>query len=147
MIYDPEFKQEPDKYFEDYPPLYLKRVRKGVYQSNNRLITLLVGRDKIIENLDPEDPDNIFDNFIHRKFPEYGVCDDVDQIFQKFPKLETCQLKIFVLTEIVKKENCADWRWEKWGPYIGNKISKAEYLKDEPEIEKVIIYKIYGLKG
>ena len=37
------------------------------------------------------------------------------------------------------------WRWHKWGPYIGTKEPKCEYLYDEPEIDKVVIFELYEI--
>ncbi|MNC81295.1 hypothetical protein D3C75_1343800 [compost metagenome] len=52
------------------------------------------------------------------------------------------------LAEIRKDEQPEQWgwRWEKWGEYIGTQNSQADYLYDEPEIERVFVYHIYEIK-
>lgn len=78
----------------------------------------------------------------------YGVCDNADQIFEKYPELFVNDRKFVVsLIRIVKDHQCAKggWRWEKSGEYIGNRNSQAGYLYDEPDISEVFCYHILEL--
>lgn len=80
----------------------------------------------------------------------YGVCDDVDQIVKAYPDLETPGRSFAItVTRIIKAEepNWGGWRWHKWGPYIGTKTPTMEYLHDEPDIDEVLVFHIYELKG
>lgn len=77
----------------------------------------------------------------------YGVCDNYEQILEKIPQLVSDPNRKFfiILKEILKSEQSkhGGWRWCKWGPYIGTQNSVADYLFDEPEIEKIICFQIH----
>lgn len=76
----------------------------------------------------------------------YGVCDNVDQIFeQSIIESDPDRYFIVALTEVRKENQSPDggWRWHKWGPYIGVHEPTMEYLYDEPDIESVFVYHIY----
>ena len=77
----------------------------------------------------------------------YGVCDTVDQILAACPELQADLKRQFVITvtPVVKNEQPSEggWRWHKWGPYIGTKTPKQEYLIDEEDIDSVLVYHIY----
>lgn len=47
-------------------------------------------------------------------------------------------------TPMVRAEQSPEggWRWHKWGEYIGDHTPTAEYLYDEPEIERVYVVSI-----
>lgn len=88
----------------------------------------------------------------YQEYPEnlsigpYGVCDSVDQIFEKCPELITSDRKFVVTVTEVRKENqdpTGGWRWHKWGDYIGTKNPQHEYLYDEEDIDSVFVYHIY----
>lgn len=75
----------------------------------------------------------------------FGVCDYPDQLIEKFPVIETSEKKFIVTFGKLEKENEVpnNWRWHKWGPYIGEQDPQCEYLYDEPVIETVYLYHIY----
>lgn len=77
----------------------------------------------------------------------YGVCDNLEQILQTIPEITEDQNRQFIitLTPVLKKlqSDGGGWRWHKWGEYIGTQKPTAEYLYDEPEIEKVYVFHIY----
>lgn len=79
---------------------------------------------------------------------DYGVCDNYEQILKLVPELESDPDSnyIITITEVTKGNN-GGWRWHKWGPYIGDHEPQAEYLDDEPNIDKVFCYHIYGVKS
>lgn len=78
-------------------------------------------------------------------FTSYGVCDNPEQVYirYKFLEKELEEYCIF-LTPIFKEHQPSEggWRWEKWGQYIGNKESKADYLYDEPDIDVVFVFSV-----
>jgi len=79
----------------------------------------------------------------------YGVCDNIDQILNKYPELQNSDRKFIVsLVSMLKSEQSKSggWRWHKWGEYIGEQNPTHEYLYDEPEIEEVFVYHIYELE-
>lgn len=85
-----------------------------------------------------------FNRKTYETFQEYGVCDNVEQIF-KFYDFERDPRKFAIfLTPMYKEDQPSrgGWRWEKWGPYIGNKKSTADYLYDEDYIDMVYVYHI-----
>ena len=80
----------------------------------------------------------------------YGVCDNIDQVKKKFAKwFNDPDLRFCVSFTLVNKSDQPDsggWRWHKWGPYIGTKSPRYEYLFDEgDDIEEVYCYHIYRL--
>lgn len=75
----------------------------------------------------------------------FGVADDVPQII-KHHQLDTGTAEwVLFVTTIIKNEEPSQqgWRWSMRGPYIGIRQPRAEYLKDEPEIDKVLVYHVY----
>lgn len=79
----------------------------------------------------------------------YGVCDNVEQIFEKEPMLTTSHRKFLItLTKVMKatQSPIGGWRWHKWGEYIGTHDIQYEYLYDEKDIEQVFCYHIYEKK-
>lgn len=88
-----------------------------------------------------------FDDTPPLPISRYGVCDHLGQLLRACPMLEESQDREFLITGmVIMKEDEPErdgWRWCKWGPYIGDKESKADYLYDEPEIDLVVCYHIY----
>ena len=80
----------------------------------------------------------------------YGVCDDLANLLQKCPELESDPTRQFLvtLTRIDKSDQpeSGGWRWHKWGDYIGSQEPTTEYIADEPKIETVFCYHIYEKK-
>lgn len=91
-----------------------------------------------------------FPGFSDPEFSCYGVCDSPEQLLAKLPEEITTGPRKFVIsvTGVRKEDQPPDggWRWEKWGPYIGEMESKADYLYDEPDIDMVCIYHIYEVE-
>jgi len=83
-------------------------------------------------------------------FDMTGVCDAMQQIFDKCPTIAESPTRQFVITvtPIFRGEQPRDggWRWHKWGSYIGIHEPQCEYLHDEPDIDMVMVYKIYEKK-
>lgn len=80
--------------------------------------------------------------------PDYGVCDSPEQLLEKFPLIVTSDKQIIVTVEEVRKDEQPDeggWRWHKWGPYVGEFEPQSEYLADEPNIDRVFIFKLYEI--
>ena len=76
----------------------------------------------------------------------YGVCDSPEQLYPYIKFLDTLDKKYAVFFTEMNKEDQSEeggWRWSKWGEYIGNQKSSAEYLYDEPDIDLVFVYHIY----
>lgn len=101
---------------------------------------------KEIENLSKEELIKLKNTFTNKYyFNGNGVCDNLEQVYNRFKwlidqKEEYC----IILTPILKKHQPKNggWRWEKWGEYIGNQKSKADYLYDEPDIDQVLIFSV-----
>lgn len=79
----------------------------------------------------------------------YGVCDNYKQILEREKDIDyylnSDEKFCILITPIYKKQQPSEggWRWCKWGEYIGDQKSEAEYLYDEPNIEMVYVYNIY----
>lgn len=68
----------------------------------------------------------------------YGVCDNASQVLEKRTLADD---EILVLTPVVKGISL-NWRWHKWGTYIGVQKSDAEYIDHETNIDFVYVYHI-----
>lgn len=91
------------------------------------------------------------DNRDHADLDEpYGVCDSLEQ-------LKTTEIwswivtdpksRALVLTPIRKSDQTSegDWRWHKWGEYVGIQDLQCEYLYDESVIELVYVFSAISL--
>jgi len=87
---------------------------------------------------------NIYDTYDEVLYG-YGVCDNAQQVIDKFELNSLEKQYTVILTPIFKeKEPPADgWRWNKWGEYIGIQKPTAEYIYDESEIDMVFVYSVY----
>jgi hypothetical protein len=78
---------------------------------------------------------------------DYGVADSYEQVLKRYPRLITDPRKFIVTFMRVSKENSGDWRWEKWGTYIGDKNPRNDYLKDEDDsIMEIFIFNVIEVK-
>jgi len=81
---------------------------------------------------------------------DYGVCDQWEQITERWPSLLTDERRfVIALTTVERADQPArgGWRWHKWGEYIGIQEPQYEYLHDEPEIERVYTFAIYEVNA
>jgi hypothetical protein len=76
----------------------------------------------------------------------YVVADTLDQCkaFWK-PYIDAPDQEYMISYFTVKKSPECDWRWHKWGRYIGTHAVECEYLRDEKDIEQVICAHIYKI--
>lgn len=85
----------------------------------------------------------------------YGVCDNASQaldVYEKIVKESTSdeakkQMNgefIIRLMPVFQKYN-TDWRWHKWGGYIGVQKPECEYISDETDIDMVYAFHIYRI--
>ena len=129
----------------------LYEFEKGVYETNlNFNHTLMDWFD--IEYVQEFDNFNKYRLSNHSKilFPiefksDYGVCDNYQQVLDKYPEIvDSKDYYVISLARVRKKDQPSrnGWRWEKWGSYIGTQKSKAYYLYDEPEIDEVFCFHI-----
>lgn len=75
----------------------------------------------------------------------YGVADNIEQICKHYKFLENHPDNFTIFFSEIHKSHqpeCGGWRWHKWGPYLGTQKPTMEYLYDEKEIDKVIIFSI-----
>lgn len=110
-------------------------IEKGVYESpsfNN--LFFLDGNYKEFFSLSELDSSD-----------SYGVCDDYNQILNKFPVIQNSEREFVIfVTPILKAEQEEwGWRWHKWGEYIGTQNPTMEYLADEPNIDKVYVFAVF----
>lgn len=76
---------------------------------------------------------------------DFGVADNVEQIIDYYNNGDFKGNHVIFFYTVYRNTSapCCGWRWHKWGEYIGEKKPTTEYLNDEPEIDKVIIFSIY----
>ena len=79
----------------------------------------------------------------------YGVCDNVEQIKAHYPELtESNRMFVVCMTPIRHEDETEqDWRWHKWGQYIGDHEPQHEYLFDEVGIEQVFVFRIIEVES
>ena len=84
------------------------------------------------------------------EIPSYGVADSIEQFMSLYGKMlrESPRAYAVGFTEVRREDQSpkGDWRWRKWGKYIGTKTPTAEYLYDEPEIESVMTFSVLRRK-
>ncbi len=107
-----------------------------------------MGKDGNIKILPDKGPIGSF--FEDNPKPLYGVADNIEQVKEYFaPAINNPDVQFVIsITELHKKNEPErdGWRWHKWGEYIGTKNSQCEYLADEPEIDKVVIFHGYYIE-
>ena len=117
-------------------PMEVKRLSLGLYQINHFSFDLIC-KTQVYEVLDG----------IDNVDSEYGICDSPAQFMAKFGYYLTESKRCFCVsfTEIRKEDQPREggWRWRKWEPYVGVCERMADYLYDEPLIDRVFRYKIY----
>lgn len=82
----------------------------------------------------------------HSEF--YGVADNWEQVLKvkkEFVKSKDKYILTFFTIEKKNEPSDGGWRWHKWGEYIGNQNPQHEYIYDEENIEKVIVYHFHLL--
>lgn len=79
---------------------------------------------------------------------QYGVADDLDQILEYYKHEIESEDRFFIYVcpihqDKANKGKGGEWRWHKWGPYIGNLNPQFEYLDDEEfDVGYVLIFHI-----
>ena len=80
-------------------------------------------------------------------YQAYGVADNLTQVLKYFRKYVSDQDHHFCIAITrINKATHPQWRWHKWGKYIGKQKPQCEHLGDEPKIESVILYHIHQIK-
>jgi hypothetical protein len=79
----------------------------------------------------------------------YGVCDSLEQLrgTEVYASLVADLRPVtLILTPVRKCDEVAnEWRWHKWGEYVGLQDPQCEYLYDEPLIELVYVFETVAL--
>lgn len=119
-----------------------KEIEQGIFESPSFSMGNFIANNK--ENYFD------FDSPEHEYLGAYGVCDNINQVKEKYenwfsrPDLKFCVS--FTSVKKAEQESEGGWRWHKWGEYIGTKNPQHEYLYDEGEdINEVFVYHIYQL--
>lgn len=86
-------------------------------------------------------------NVVFDGIPAFGVCDSAADIHRKFSKY-ICNksgnyiIQMCAITRDSKASVGDLWKWADHGEYIGKQTPTTEMIKDEPNIEKVYMFKI-----
>lgn len=116
------------------------RLGTGLYQVGHFSLDNCIDRELIV---------NRFPTFNYE--PGSGVCDDPDQFMELYGSILGCEDRWYVVgfTPVYRDSQPPEggWRWSKWGPYIGRYEPQAEYLYNEPEIERVYCFHITEVSG
>ncbi len=76
---------------------------------------------------------------------QYGVADNLAQVKSEYKQFWEADRKFCLTLAIIRKHQAGDWRWSRWGPYIGTQNLTCEYLRDEPDIKRAVLFHFYEL--
>lgn len=81
-------------------------------------------------------------------FPEYGTCDSPEQFIQSdYGRLvKELPHQFCILFSHFSHKNGDDFRWHKYGPYIGLRKPLYENFADEPSIKEVYQFQVFRKK-
>ena len=89
------------------------------------------------------------ENEINDRYVKYGVCDNYEQVLEKYKDILNDTDKNYVIgmctIDREKQPTEGGWRWHKWGEYIGNQNPEHEYLYDDTHIDRVYCFHIYEI--
>jgi hypothetical protein len=115
----------------------IRKIQTGIYETwdiSNLIDSLLLDRYPSFGN----------------SFSSYGVCDSIKQLIEKMPPVIKKSKRKFVIgvayISRVNQSSPGGWRWHKWGPYIGTKKPRHEYLYDDKHIKGVWLYHIVEIR-
>lgn len=75
----------------------------------------------------------------------YAVLDDLDQLADRMPWLNTDEARYVVGATLVTKAHNPGWRWHKHGPYLGDGEPTSEHLGDEEHFDQVVCVSVWQL--
>lgn len=114
------------------------------YADINREIQAIDADDSLTEE---EKQSKTFDALLSASDgpPDYGVCDSIDQVLARWDALKNSPRKFVIGVFVVTKEHFPDWRWHKWGEYIGTHTPQHEHLGDEEGIDQVVVFSVHEI--
>lgn len=119
-------------------------IDTGIYNFNN--ISNEIGPGRLFDSykmLDYDDCYNLYPMFSEKD--QYGLADDIEQIKEYFKD----EINDPEKTYIIEVNKLSDFRWHKWGTYIGNYEPQCEHFVDEdfgPDFQGyVIAFHIYPI--
>lgn len=118
-----------------------EKIQDGVYYcglNSNHAFSQLIDQDRLCF---PEDGD------LWQFRPTYGVADTADQVLDHVQPGKIDNPCVITLTPVFRHHQPErdGWRWCRWGEYIGTRVSQADYLYDEPEIDMVLLWHLWPL--
>lgn len=141
---------------------YVKEIEPGIYQSPMFNFEHIIEMFTDINVIDSyfsilrtgETVDLTFKNYTKYSddlIATYGVADNINQVKEYYKEAiaHPTNKAIISFVEIRKEDQPEDggWRWHKWGEYIGTKNPTMEYLYDESDIDSIICFHLYTVKG
>lgn len=127
------------EYFQEHHPEMIKHL-----EASDRYVWHDVG---ILETA-TLNPDTLFDTLNFRNVVTYGVCDNYAQVVEQNADILQSDDKYLVHIVCIDRDDQPEtdgWRWHKWGEYIGIHEPTTEYLYDDPDIDRVYVYRIYKI--
>lgn len=110
-------------------------IAKGIYVDNalNTLLELQFMKREF----------QVFENDF-RETDLYGLCDNEMQVCNKYKDLLEDKNRKFIIVLSNIYRNCQPdeygFRFHKWGKYIGDYEITCEYLKNQTNMDKVVVY-------
>lgn len=131
-----------------------RRLNVGIYEGNVNLHAALEGiLDETARSFGVLDPmhkgmPTVRDHkWLRRVYSAFGVADNIQQVLDKLSAFINHPTRTFVLGVVWNKKDRGDnFRWHKWGPYIGIQEPQCEHFKDEPTVDRVMFYHLYEVK-
>lgn len=117
---------------------YFEHYETGVYRHNGYIFNF----DGFINEQCEE---NISDKWV-----AYGVCDDYEQVLEKYKDILNNPNKNYVIglctVDRIKQSPEGGWKWSGWGEYIGIQNPEHEHIYNDTHIDKVFCFHIYEIE-
>lgn len=77
----------------------------------------------------------------------YGIADNMEQVYKHLTLFVNHPSRQFVLSIVRRRQADKDnFRWHKWGGYIGKKKIKHEHFADDKHIKEVLMFNLLEIK-
>lgn len=138
---------------------YIKRLDQGIYLTHSHNFEGIVENFTSFKTIRRVSYIDLEGNWVgYDKFNMdnylcgvYGVADNIEQIKKLYGPVidnEKCQAVISVCeVDKANEPERGGWRWHKWGEYIGTHEITCEYIKDEPNVEKVLCFSLHFIEN
>lgn len=118
----------------------------GVFVGDLNL-NLALSRELILDDFAEVTLPDLEDGFKERAWGEaFWVADSVEEFLAEYGHVfEADPRKLALFCCVMTKEHDGDWRWHKWGRYVGKGEPTAEHLRDEEHFDQIVTIHCYEM--